>query len=250
MSKLLLLSVLFLGTSVRVYKLPTNYYYHSFIVMELLEEGETYQKIENNDFGPDDEPPVVMVVGSDLVVSMRTGMYIKRIPESGFTYMDIFGIANRLQISNTWLALELTHHEEYDGWNAGPYVADLAKLHNFNDNGETNPVVIAIMHRILNNINPNRTATDPTVITATQRITEFIRTHPAQHIPVLIACRYNPRHDEICPICMETSTETPHQTWAYAKGCQQHRFHWTCIRDWRGGTCPSCREPLLAWDGN
>ena len=53
-----------------------------------------------------------------------------------------------------------------------------------------------------------------------------------------------PTDDQCCSICLETNAETPGQGWSTAEGCDIHRFHTNCIRQWTSATCPMCRAPL------
>ena len=193
-----------------------------------------------------EQQPHVFVVDGIIKVRTSTLLYSIEPPARGLNYLDIIKIASRIQIDYTWLANQLTI--DYDGWDAGPHVADLANLHDYNIRGEFNhPVVMAIMRRIIESI---ETATDPYAIAVTERLANFIRTTPVQHIPVLTRCPLSSiSSDEICAICMESKADNPQNTWAMADGCQRHRFHWVCIAPWKGGTCPTCREPLVGWDG-
>ena len=244
-------------------------------ITENLQPGETYQRNnitvgvnivingQQQQQGNDDEPPAIIVIinhqgggAAEVLAVSHTMRYSRPIPEEeGFTYIDIFRMASILQVTAPWLADQLTNYEEeFDGWDAGPHVADLANLHGLMNNNNNPAAAQAILNRIRAQVqaqaanNPAMQAVIRRIVTAQQQqpnaaaaVVAVVAQAPQL---ILISTTDDVSDDEVCTICMESSADTPGMGWSFAQGCASHPFHSDCIQQWQGGACPLCRAPL------
>ena len=194
--------------------------------------------------GETEQPPTITINDGHAVALSRTVFYSRRIPaEGGFTFRDIFAMASRLQVRGPWLAAQLSR-EEFGGA-AGQHAADLALIYyGATLNTIRNDIIVnTAMRRIIGNVN---NIVSGGVSHQQEEEENAEEPPPLPHIPRLIICPYRSvPYEEICAICTDTRAEKPRLSWAFAEGCEAHRFHSVCIRGWGGGTCPMCRAPLV-----
>jgi hypothetical protein len=149
--------------------------------------------------------PEITVQNRTLTAISRTLYYRRQIPERGVQLDDFLAMAEQLEVDPDWLLNSLFNHLDID-----------------------NAVLLLVHLQLMNG--------GVVFVVGAESPPE----HPAPRLNVL----NEPPEEGTCAICLETSSDTPGKAWATAEGCDTHRFHTACIRDWRGGTCPICRVPL------
>ena len=205
--------------------------------------GRGDDDVDGNNSNNNNEPqqlPTITINDGHAVALSRTVLYSRLIPAGGFTFRDIFEMASRLQVRGMWLAAQLSR-EEFGGA-AGQHAADLALIYNgatldtiMIANNDTSALNAAMRRIIIGNVGGVVGVSQPEQ-----------QQEEEEHIPRLIICPYRSvPYEEICAICTETRAEKPRLSWAFAEGCEAHRFHSACIRGWHGGTCPICRARLI-----
>jgi hypothetical protein len=152
-----------------------------------------------------------------LTIDSHAFHYHVRIPDDGFTIIQLLRMTYLLDVTVPWLVGTLSN-SRFNGI-AGNVVSDLHMSFTLNPMRERDPV--------------EATPSSPERPPTTQTTWQF---NSLENVP----------SDETCAICLETGTEDPSKGWSTVEGCSTHKFHTDCIQGWAAaGTCPMCRMPWM-----